>query len=125
MATLTATMLTFNVAINFTLIPPLGIAGAAGAMLATEVLFTAWISRLALRMVGGIGWLTTVSSALAAGIAMTAICLPLHDSLPAALAAGSGAYLIVLLLVERHLNPLDVAFVTRMARRRLPSRPFT
>ena len=122
-ASLTAIMLAFNVAINFTLIPLYGVAGAATAMLATEVIFTVWIARIALRLVGGIKWLATVASALAAGTAMTAICLLLRDSLPTALAAGGGAYLLVLVAVERHVNPLDFAFVTGMARRRLPSRP--
>jgi len=50
---------------------------------------------------------------------MTAVALPLHDSLAAALAAGLTAYLAVLLVVDWLIDPLDVLFVTGMIRRRL------
>jgi len=125
MASLSGIMVGVNVALNFALIPLLNVAGAATAMLATEVIFAAWIARRARRSVGHIAWLQTTVGALAGGAAMAAVAVPLHNSLPAALAAGLLAYLVALIAVDRLVSPLDVAFVTGVVRRRLSSRSTT
>jgi O-antigen/teichoic acid export membrane protein len=117
--TVTGIMVAANVALNFVLIPLYGVAGAAVAMLATEALYLAASTRLALRAVERIAWIRTAIGALAGGIAMTAVSLPLHDHLAAALAAGVCAYLAALFVVERFVSPVDVQFVVHMARRRL------
>jgi O-antigen/teichoic acid export membrane protein len=118
----TATIVALNMALNFTLIPILNVAGAATAMLATEVVFAVWIARRAIRVVGRIQWLPTTIGALCAGVAMATVALPLHDSLPAALAGGLAAYLAVLLIVDWLIDPFDVLFVVGMIRRRLFAR---
>jgi O-antigen/teichoic acid export membrane protein len=122
-ASLTGIMVAVNVVLNLVLIPLYGVAGAATAMLATEVLLAASTARLARRTVGGISWLPTAVGSLAGGAAMTVVALTLRHSLPAALMAGGTAYLLVLLAVEWLASPLDVAFVANMVRRRLSSRP--
>jgi O-antigen/teichoic acid export membrane protein len=118
-AWLTATIVALNMALNFILIPILNVAGAATAMLVTEVVFALWIARRARRAVGHIKWLPTTTAALCAGAAMTAVALPLHNSLAAALVAGLTAYVVVLVTVDWLIDPLDVLFVTGMIRRRL------
>ncbi len=125
MASLTGLMVAANIALNLILIPKYSAAGAAAAMVATEAIFAVLVARLALRAVGGIHWLTTATGALAAGAGMTLVALPLRHSLPAALLAGGAVYLVVLIAVEWLVNPLDVAFVARMLRGRLPSRATT
>jgi O-antigen/teichoic acid export membrane protein len=119
MASLSAIMVAANLALNFILIPFFNVAGAATAMLATEVIFAVWIARRALHAVGQIEWLATIAGSLVAGAAMAAVALPLQDNLPAALAAGTVAYLAVLLAVEWLVSPIDVVFVAGMVRRRL------
>jgi O-antigen/teichoic acid export membrane protein len=118
-AALTATIVAINAALNFTLIPILNVAGAATAMLATEVVFAVWLARRALRAVGRIQWLRTTIGALCAGVAMAAVALPLHNSLAAALAAGLAVYLAVLLIIDWLIDPFDLLFVAGMIRRRL------
>jgi O-antigen/teichoic acid export membrane protein len=118
-ATVTGTIVALNMILNFTLIPVLNVAGAATAMLATEVIFAVWIARRALHAVGKIQWLPTTIGALGAGAAMAAVALPLHNSLAAALAAGLVTYVLVLLVIEWLIDPFDVLFVANMIRRRL------
>jgi O-antigen/teichoic acid export membrane protein len=125
MASRTAIIVVFNIALNFILIPLYGAEGAAAAMLATELVFALWLARLAVGVVGGIRWLPTLIGSLAGGAAMAAVALALHHSLLAALVAGGAVYLLVLLAVEWLVNPLDVVFVADMVRRRLSSRPAT
>jgi O-antigen/teichoic acid export membrane protein len=122
MVALTATMAGLNVALNLILIPLYNDAGAAAAMLITAVVYAAWIMRRADHAVAGIHWPSTAAGALAGGAAMTVASLPLHAHLLAALAAGGVTYLVVLIVVERLVSPLDVAFAVDMARRRLPAR---
>jgi O-antigen/teichoic acid export membrane protein len=122
MVVLTAVMAGLNIVLNLILIPLYGDVGAASAMLATEVLYVIWVMHRADRAVGGIRLPATLAGALAAGLAMTVTSLPLHDSLLAALVTGGAVYLIVLFVVERIVNPLDVAFALGMARRRLGGR---
>jgi O-antigen/teichoic acid export membrane protein len=122
MVSLTAAMAGFNIVLNLILIPLYGDVGAAAAMLATGVVYAVWVLRRASRAVGGIHLPATLAGALAAGLAMTVVSLPLHGSLPAALAAGAVAYLGVLFAVERVISPLDVTFAVDMARRHLPAR---
>jgi len=125
MASLSGIMVIANVALNFILIPLFDVPGAAAAITATEVVFAAWIAHRAVRMVGKIEWLQTTVGAVAGGLAMAAVAIPLDNSLPAALAAGLVAYLAALLAVDRLVSPRDVAFVMGMVRRRLPSRSST
>ncbi|HWX44316.1 MAG TPA: flippase [Solirubrobacteraceae bacterium] len=121
MVPVAAAMAAINIAINLVLIPLYGDAGAAGAMLATTVVYAAWIMRMSARIIGPIAWCHTLAGALAAGIGMTCTGLLLKGDLLAALLASTAVYMIALLTVERLVNPLDVAFVVRMVRRRLPS----
>ena len=122
---LTGIMVVANIVLNFILIPLYGVAGAAIAMLATEVLLAASTARLARRTVGDISWMPTAIGSLSGGAAMTAVALALRHSLPAALVAGGAVYLLVLLAVEWLVSPLDVVFVANMVRRRLSSRAAT
>ncbi len=115
----TGCVVAVNVALNFILIPPYGVTGAAAAMLATEVVYLVATTRLALRMVKRIAWGPVAIGASTAGLAMTLSSLPLDDNLLAGLLAGSGAYLLTLICVERLVSPVDVQFVMRMARKRL------
>jgi O-antigen/teichoic acid export membrane protein len=125
MASRTGIIVAVNVALNFILIHLYGVAGAAVAMLATEVVFAVWIARLTVRTVGSIQWLPTVTGSLAGGAAMAAVALVLRHNLPAALVAGGAVYLLVLLAVEWLVSPLDVVFVANMVRQRLSPRPTT
>jgi O-antigen/teichoic acid export membrane protein len=121
-ASLSGIMVAVNVGLNLVLIPIFTVAGAATAMLATEVIFTVWIARRALRMVGHIEWASMLVAPLAAGVGMAAVAAPLHTNLPAALVAGMFTYLAVLLAVDWLISPRDVVFVAGMVRRRLSSR---
>jgi O-antigen/teichoic acid export membrane protein len=122
MVPVAAAMAAVNVAANLVLIPLYGDAGAAAAMLATTALYTAWILRMAARAIGGIAWHSTLAGVLAAAAGMAAAGLLLNGDLLAALVLGTTVYLVVLLVVERLVNPLDLAFVMGIVRRRLPSR---
>ena len=121
-ASLSGIMVAVNVALNLLLIPLFSVAGAATAMLATEVIFTVWIARRALQMVGHIEWASMLVAPLAAGIGMAIVAAPLHTSLPAAVVAGIFTYLVVLIAVDWLISPRDVLFVAGMVRRRLSSR---
>ena len=122
MVSLTAVMAVVNVSLNAILIPLYNDAGAASAMLITEIVYAAWILRMGSREVGGIHWLATAAGATAAGGTMIAVTLALDNSLLTALALGGAAYAIVLIVTERLVSPLDVKFAADMARRRLLSR---
>lgn len=121
-ATLSGIMVAVNIALNLTLIPLFTVAGAATAMLATEVIFTAWIGYRAVKMVGHIEWTSMLVAPLVASVAMAAVAALLHSNLAAALVASSTAYLAVLLVVDWLISPRDVVFVAGMVRRRLMSR---
>jgi O-antigen/teichoic acid export membrane protein len=122
MVPVAAAMAAINIALNLALIPPYGDGGAAAAMLATTAIYAAWIVRMAAHTIGAIRWYPTLAGVLAAGIAMAATGLLLDSHLLAALVAGTAVYLVALLIVERLVSPLDVAFLTSILRRRLPSR---
>ncbi|HEV3093270.1 MAG TPA: flippase [Solirubrobacteraceae bacterium] len=117
---LTAVVAVLNIALNLVLIPLYGVIGAASAMLVTEVIYAAWVLRRAERVVGGLRLRTTLVGALTAALAMTAVSLPLRDSLLAGLLVGGGVYLMVLVAIERVMSPRDVRFALSMIRRRLP-----
>jgi O-antigen/teichoic acid export membrane protein len=119
---LTGAVAALNIGLNLLLIPIYGDEGAAAAMLATEVIYAAWVMRRAWRLLEGLEWPGMLAGALVASAVMIATTLPLRGSLPAALAAGVPAYLVALLLVERRFSPLDVAFAARLVRRRLGAR---
>ncbi len=121
MVPVTAAVAAVNIVLNLILIPPYGPPGAAAAMLATEVIYAAWITRMASREIGSIDWRPTLAGALAAGAAMAATALLLSASPLAALVAGTAIYLIALVAVQWFVSPRDVVFVMSMIRRRLPS----
>ena len=114
---LTAAIALINLALNLILIPPYSDAGAAVAMLVSEVLFAAWLLRLAHRVVGGIEWLPTVSGPFTAGVCMAFVAALLHFSLPLALVSGTLAYVLAMLTVERIVSPRDIEDFVRMLRR--------
>jgi O-antigen/teichoic acid export membrane protein len=122
MVPLTAAMAAVNVVLNLILIPPYADAGAAAAMLITELIYAAWILRLSGRAVGGVYWLATAAGAAAAGGGMTAATLALDANVWTALAAGGAVYVVILVAVERMVSPVDAKFVADLVRRRLPSR---
>jgi O-antigen/teichoic acid export membrane protein len=119
MVPVTAAVAAINIALNLILIPLYGPAGAAAAMLATEVIYAVWITRIASREIGGIEWRPTLVGALTAGAAMAAAELLLSASLLPALVVGTVVYLVALLTVQQFVSPRDVAFVMNMLRRRL------
>ncbi len=122
MVPLTAAMAGINIILNLILIPLYRDTGAAAAMLATEVIYAAWITRMAARKVGGIDWRATLPGALAAGAVMALVSWLLEGDLLVALVAASATYILVLAAVERLVSPRDLAFVVTAARRRLPRR---
>jgi O-antigen/teichoic acid export membrane protein len=121
MVPVAAAMAALNIALNLILIPLYGAGGAAAAMLATEVVYAIWITRMAAHAVHGVALFATATGALVAGAGMAIVALLLHDSLLIALACGGVVYLVTLLVIERLLNPHDVELVTRLVRRRLAS----
>jgi O-antigen/teichoic acid export membrane protein len=125
MVRVTALIVFVNLVLNLILIPLYNDAGAAIAMLASELLFTVWTMRMAYTAVGGMEWLPTVAGTLAGGACMAlAMALLLHLSVPLAVASGVLAYVLALLAVERRVSPGDVELVARMLhRRRVPPRP--
>jgi O-antigen/teichoic acid export membrane protein len=123
MVRVTALMGVLNIALNLALIPALEEKGAAIAMLVTEVLYAAVALRLAVRAVDGVSWRAMAASPLAGGAAMVPLTLALSGSLAAALVAGALAYLVVYVVVERAIAPVDQRFATDMLRRMLRIRP--
>jgi O-antigen/teichoic acid export membrane protein len=111
-----------NLALNLALVPALDGTGAALAMLVSEVALACAVLAIAIRTVRGVGVLPTVAAPGLAGAAMAGVMLPLASTLPAALAAGALAYLLVFVLVERRLGSGDLELARDMVRRRLPSR---
>jgi len=106
-----------NVVLNVVLIPGWDETGAAAAMLISEVAFLFVVVPIAARTVGGVRWLQTITGPLIAGAVMIPL-LFLLDGVPlVAVAVGSAAYLLVLVLIERLVAPRDVELATRMARR--------
>jgi O-antigen/teichoic acid export membrane protein len=113
----TAGVVVINVVLNIVLIPTWDETGAAAAMLASEVAFLFVVVPIAARVVGGVRWLATITGPLIAGAVMIPL-LFLLDGVPlVAVVAGSAAYLLVLLMVERLVAPRDVELAARMARR--------
>ncbi len=118
----TAGIVLLNVILNVLLIPSWDETGAAVAMLASEVAFMIVVVPLAARTVGGVRWLPTISGPLLAGAAMIPLLFLLEGVPLVAVAVGSAAYLLVLVVVERLVAPRDVELVSRIARRWLTSR---
>lgn len=115
----TAAMAALNVTLNAILIPLYREIGAAWAMLATEAVYVVWVMARANRVLGGLEWARMLAGALAAAAAMVAATLPLQDHLAFALIAGTAAYLLVLVAVERVVSPFDTAYVRAILRARL------
>jgi O-antigen/teichoic acid export membrane protein len=114
---LTAAMVVLNVALNVVLIPPHEEAGAAAAMVATELVFLGVLLSMAARLVGGLRW-PKVASPLVAGAAMGGVLAVVSAPLAWALVAGGVAYAAVLLAAERVLAPEDLRFAAGLLRRR-------
>jgi O-antigen/teichoic acid export membrane protein len=122
MVSLAAAMAAVNVALNIALIPPFSDAGAAAAMVATELIYAVWISRIATQAVGKTRWLATSAGATAGAACMALVTLLLSGSLWIALTVGGAAYLVSLLAVERLVSSRDVQLVVHMLRRLQPTR---
>jgi O-antigen/teichoic acid export membrane protein len=122
MVSMTAAVAALNVALNLILIPLYSDAGAAAAMLITEVIYAAWITRISSRAAGGVRWLTTTAGAVLAGATMTGVTLALNGTMWLALTVGAAVYAVVLLGVERVVSPGDARFLAHLVRRRLLSR---
>jgi O-antigen/teichoic acid export membrane protein len=120
---LTAGAVAVNVTLNVLLIPILGDRGAAGAMVLTEIALTAVLLPIAVRRVGHLRWASMLAGPLLAGLAMGVAMLPLADSLLPALPIGAAVYALVLLAVERAVDPSDVRFVSGLLRKRLAPGP--
>ena len=116
-----AVALVVNVAMNLALIPVLDEAGAALAMLVTELAFAVLTLRLSLKEVGGIDVVETLAAPVIGGVAMAGTLFLLADLLPLALAAGAVAYVAAFAIAERRLARADFDFMVEMLRARLPS----
>jgi O-antigen/teichoic acid export membrane protein len=119
---LTAVIAAINVGLNLVLIPPHEASGAAAAMLISETLFSVAALTIAVRTVGGVEWIRMLAGPVLAAAVMAAAILPLAGTPLLAIAAGLGAYLIALYLVERVVSPGDVRFAADLFRRYLPGR---
>ena len=114
--------LALNVALNLALVPPFDAAGAAAAMLVTQVLLAGAGLWLAAGVIGRLSVLATIAAPGLAGAAMAAAMWPMRDALLPALPVGVVAYLAAFVVVERIVSPVDLRFMVDLARSRLPSR---
>jgi O-antigen/teichoic acid export membrane protein len=117
---LTASMALFNIALNLALIPAYEEAGAAAAMLLTELVFGALVLAIASRRVGGLQWGSMLAPPALAALAMVLAMLPLRSAPAASLGVGTAVYVAAYVLLERLISPPDLAFVLSMIRRRVP-----
>ncbi len=116
---ITAVALGVNIALNLALIPFWSDRGAAVAMGGSATLFAAVLLVYAIREVGVVRLWALWAGPLLAGAAMAAVMLPLSGSLLLAVPVGGAVYFAVLFAVERALNPVDLAFVLSMVRRKV------
>lgn len=114
----TGSLMLFNVALNFILIPTWSLNGAAFATTATEVLRAVVTASLVRRLAGPIRATRVVLTPLLGCLAMVVVVFALGSSLlglPVALAA----YALTLLGLDRRLYPSDFRIVIQaLARRR-------
>ena len=122
MVPVTAAMVVLNVVLNLVLIPSYEDSGAAAAMLVTEAVFAAIVVALVVRTIRGVPWLRTVAAVFVAGAVMAIPAVALQSTFVAALIASTAVYLVVLVALERKLNPADVRFAVDLVRDRLPRR---
>lgn len=122
-ARMTAAMVGINIVLNILLIPPFEDAGAAAAMLATEAVFVVIIMRVAASAAGGFGWLSSAAGALAGAAVMLAVLLLLDEHLWLGLSAGTTAYFLGFVLVERVVSPEDLRYAGRLLARLRRSGP--
>jgi len=108
-----------NVGLNVALIPWLGAAGSAVAMLGTELVLAAVGLYYCDRLLGGLRWRAIGAGALVAGAVMATLIVALGGGIGAML-LGAAAYVAVLWAVERTVNPDEARSVVAMVRRRLP-----
>lgn len=118
----TGAMVALNVLLNVALIPPFADAGAAAAMLLTELAFVGIALRLAAREVGGVNWFSMAGAPALAGSLMVPPMLVLNAVPVAALLAGVAVYVPAVVLLERSLSPGDLDFARGVLRRRLGRR---
>jgi O-antigen/teichoic acid export membrane protein len=117
-----AAALAVNLAANLALIPTLGPSGAATGMLLTEGLFAIAMYELAARTVGRPELTRVFAGPTVAGVAMALGMVLLVDVPLAAAAVGVSAYVVVLVVAERAINPHDLRLAQGVARRRLARR---
>ncbi len=109
--------LALNVGLNFALIPPLGLDGAAIAMTATQALITVATMWIAISETGRVSPVRMFGAAIAGAAAMSAVALALGES-AASLLASLIVYAIVFLAVEWLLHREDLELFARALRER-------
>lgn len=109
--------LAINLVLNFTLIPPLGLDGAAIAMTGAQVAITAMAMWLAMRETGAVSPVR-VFAAVLAGLAAMALVAAVLGSGAVALLVSLLAYAIVFLAVEWLMHRDDLALFVNAVRQR-------
>ena len=106
-----------NVGLNVALIPSLGGAGAALAMLLSMGLYVAIAFTLAMFEVGRIRLLSMLAAPALAAVAMVVPVLLLSGMWPLAVGSGAILYLAVYAAVDRLVDPDDFKFVVDLVKR--------
>lgn len=119
MVWVTGAMAVLNAVLNIALIPSLDERGAAIAMTATELAYAALTLAAAVRLLGGVEWMSMTGGPLVASLAMAVPAVAFRHSLAPALALSIGVYLGVLFGVERLTSPGDLDFAAALLRRQL------
>lgn len=111
--------LVLNAVANLVLVPLLGPEGAALAMLVTMVVYAAATTIMAARTAGGLELRRVVAAPLGAGAAM-AICTLWLPAAPLVRGAASlPVYLLMLVAIERCVDPADARMLGELLRRRV------
>jgi len=100
------------------LIPSFSLEGAATGTSISQLLLAIPLVVFALRAAGSVRWFRALAGPLlASGLAGVAM-LALADVFPAAVAAGSAAYIVALMTWERAIFPQDAETIWAFLRRR-------
>lgn len=117
LARVTAGLVLLNVVLNLILIPRFADAGAAAAMLATEVVAVTVMLVYAARAAGGLQWGSLLGAPLIGGVMMGLPLAVWQGSPVLAGVVGLGVYVATFVAVERRVAPGDLRFVGLAARR--------